>query len=108
MTTKPRYEVCLRPGCYTGVDAPVISRHNSLTEAVKVARKSDRFEVQLSWRKESIWHAPRRGDSLIGHGPQRGEPSIDESVREAAANERAILEDAYGDQWREVVREMTS
>lgn len=81
------YEVRLRPGCYSGPDAPLISRHRSLRAAVAKARRSDRWQVELSTRRGRIWAPPERrsryGAGLFGSGPQPGEPSLDECVRQA-------------------------
>lgn len=46
MSGRYPYEVRLRPGCYSGPDAPLVSRHRTLRAAVRQARRSDRWQVE--------------------------------------------------------------
>ncbi len=39
------HAVALAAGCYSGPDAPIVSRHRTLAAALKAARRSDRLTV---------------------------------------------------------------
>lgn len=84
------FEVRLRPGCYAGPDAPLVSRHRTLAAAVRQARRSDRWQVERSDRHGCIWAAEPRpspyGPGLYGMPRRRGEPSLRACI---AAAERA-------------------
>jgi hypothetical protein len=90
------FEVRLRPGCHNKPNAPVVSRHRTLEAAVRAARRSDRLQVERSNAHGCVWHAPKRrskyGEGLYGTGPQPGEPSLAECVREAVQRLAAMAE----------------
>lgn len=90
-TTDPTdypWHVVLRPGCYRGPDAPLVSEHRTLAAAVRQARRCDRWQVERADRHGCVWAPPSRGGSsgeagLYGRGPQPGEPSLAECVATA-------------------------
>lgn len=90
------FEVRLRPGCYTGAVAPLVSRHRTLEAAVRAARVSDRYQVERADKHGCVWAPParrsRHGAGLYGTGPQPGEPTIAECVRLAAERLAAMAE----------------
>lgn len=79
------YEVRIAPGCYSGPEAPLVSQHVTLEEAVAVARRSNRLVVELSTAHGTVWRATqyrrsRHGDGLYGQPDVR---PLRECVREA-------------------------
>lgn len=84
------WRVVLRPGCYRGPDAPEISQHRTLAAAVRQARRNDRWMVERARTAGCVWAPPHRGGAggeagLYGRGPQPGEPTLAECVRDAEA-----------------------
>lgn len=59
------YVVTLAPGCYSGPDAPVVSRHRTWDAALMAASKSDRLCAEGPHRSASI---PAQGDKRLGAG----------------------------------------
>lgn len=80
-----KYEVYVADGCFCGPDAPLVSRHRTLRGAVKKARTSDRLVATVDGRV--VYSPPVRGDrhyggGRLGNGPQKGEPSLRDVLRD--------------------------
>jgi hypothetical protein len=45
MSAQYTHAVVLAAGCYSGPDAPIVSRHRTLAAALKAARRSDRLTI---------------------------------------------------------------
>lgn len=59
------YTVTLAPGCYTSIDAPVVSRHRTWEAALNAASRSDRLVAEGPRRSAGI---PPQGDPRLGRG----------------------------------------
>ena len=85
------YEVRLAPGCHIGPVAPIVSRHRTLSAAVKAARRSNRLVVKKTGFGGIVWRVSDYADVGLGPGLY-GQPDrrpLSECLREA---ERAQAE----------------
>lgn len=64
-----KYEVRLRPGCYSDSEDTLVSRHITLLAAVRKARQSDRWQVEIYDSSACIYAIDRTGvQTPHGHG----------------------------------------